>query len=133
VLRFVTEVSSPEKAALALEASLRGEVSRFDLVLLGLGADGHTASLFPGTEALDETVRLAVATRVEKLDAWRLTLTLPVVNAGRDVVFLVVGSDKAEALRRVLERDPSVPASRVRPGGGRLTFFLDREAAARLP
>ena len=133
MLRFVTEVSTPDAAAAALEASLRGTVPRFDLVLLGLGADGHTASLFPGSAALDECHRLAVATWVEKLDAWRLTLTLPVLNAGREVVFLVAGPDKAEAIRRVVAGDPAVPAARVRPADGRLTILVDRQAASRLP
>jgi len=133
VLRFVTEISTPEKTATAFEASLRADVPRFDLVLLGLGADGHTASLFPGSPALGACERLAVAVRVEKLDAWRLTLTLPTLNAGREIVFLVAGDDKAEALRRVLAGDLTAPAAHVRPVDGRLTFLVDRAAAARIP
>lgn len=105
---------------------------RFDLVLLGLGAEGHTASLFPGSAALKETKRLAVAAWVEALEAWRITLTLPVLNNASEVAFLVSGAEKAEALRSVLEgpSDPSHwPAQAIQPTSGRLVFFVDQEAA----
>ena len=109
-----------------------GEVPRFDLVLLGLGADGHTASLFPGNEALKETQRLAVAAWVPQMEAWRVTLTIPVFNNAAEVMFLVSGAGKAEALRAVLEGPEDSarwPAQSVRPWRGRRRFFVDQDAA----
>jgi 6-phosphogluconolactonase len=105
-------------------------VPRFDLILLGMGPDGHTASLFPGTPALDNTTDLVTAVHLAPTAAgaahaaWRVTLTLPVINAARHVVFLVAGADKAEPLRRVLAGDPTLPASRVRPSNGTLTWLV---------
>ncbi len=111
------------------------EWPRLDHILLGMGDDGHTASLFPGTEALHET-RLWVASNwVEKLGAWRVTLTAPAINAARCVTFLVNGATKAERLREVLkgERDPArLPSQLIRPSDGLLEWFVDHEAAARL-
>ena len=111
------------------------EWPRLDLVLLGMGDDGHTASLFPGTKALDES-RLWVASNwVEKLGAWRVTLTAPVINAARHVTFLVNGAGKAGRLLEVLkgERDPSrLPSQIIQPSDGNLEWFVDREAASRL-
>jgi 6-phosphogluconolactonase len=127
----------PEEAAQVYEAELRecfGEidVTGFDLVLLGLGADGHTASLFPGTEALKEQGRWVVANDVETLETTRLTLTLPAINAAEDVAFIVSGERKREILRRVLlapDPDaPSLPAQRVQPREGRLIWMMDRAA-----
>jgi len=110
-----------------------GAMPAFDMILLGLGEDGHTASLFPGTPAVDEGERLVVANPVRQLGSTRLTLTLPVINAAREVWFLVTGSGKADAVRRVVrERDMSLPASRVRPAEGRCCWLLDRQAAAGL-
>ena len=105
---------------------------RFDLVLLGLGSDGHTASLFPGSAALKETKRLVVAAWVEALQAWRITLTLPVLNNASEVAFLVSGEEKTEALRNVLEgpADPGRwPAQAIQPVGGSRLFFVDQAAA----
>jgi 6-phosphogluconolactonase len=96
-----------------------------------MGADGHTASLFPGTAAVRERERSAVAVRVEKLDAWRVTLTLPVINAARHVIFLVSGDAKAHALARVHAGEP-LPAAMVQPADGQLTWLVDRNAAAEL-
>jgi 6-phosphogluconolactonase len=109
-------------------------VPRFDLVLLGLGPDGHTASLFPGTTALDETHRLVCAPFVPKFGARRMTLTYPVLNAAREILFLVTGSEKAEPLAAVISRagDPPLPAARVQPRDGTRVFFTDAAAAARL-
>jgi 6-phosphogluconolactonase len=106
-------------------------IPRFDVVLLGLGTDGHTASLFPGADALAETRRLAVATRGPVPPVERVTLTLPVLNHAACVVFLVSGADKAGIVRAVLEdsRDPPLPAQRVRPVG-RLVWLLDAAAGA---
>ncbi|OIO98460.1 MAG: 6-phosphogluconolactonase [Anaerolineae bacterium CG2_30_64_16] len=111
---------------------------RFDLILLGMGADGHTASLFPGMPALGERWRLVTATAVPA-DVHpavpRITLTLPVLNAGREVLFLGAGANKAEAVRAVLagpKPAEPLPARRVRPRTGTLTWLLDEAAAAGL-
>lgn len=132
----------PEAAAVAYAADLSssfhltpGEMPRFDLVLLGMGPDGHTASLFPHTEALAVHDRLAVANRIPQLRADRITLTLPVLNAAREVLLLVTGADKAEALAQVLEGQPDperLPSQSIRPAKGRLTWLVDRAAASRL-
>lgn len=137
-----TESGDPEAAAARYEEALRqffpapeGEMPHFDLVLLGLGADGHTASLFPGSPALDEHDRLVVATYVPKLSAWRLTLTPPLLRGARHVLFLVAGLDKASALREVLEGpyDPyRLPAQLVQPDEGDLTWLVDEAAASLL-
>jgi 6-phosphogluconolactonase len=127
----------PDDAAAAYEEQLRaafGEgVPRLDLVLLGLGPDAHTASLFPGDPALDERERPAVGVETPGMAPLvsRVTLTLPVVNAARDVVFLVSGEDKAEAVARAFDgpADPGAPASLVRPAPGTLTLLLDPGAA----
>jgi len=108
---------------------------RFDLVLLGLGPDGHTASLFPGTAALDERHALVVAQFVPQQDEWRLTLTLPALTSARHVAFLVTGADKAQTVAEVFGRAPHHgvhPAERVVPTGGTRAVFLDAEAAALL-
>lgn len=115
-----------------LETALGPEL-RFDLILLGMGVDGHTASLFPGSEALDEEDRTVVAVHAADLDVpERVTLTLPLINAARDVLFLVTGSAKARTLARVWANVP-LPAARVQPKDGALQWFVDRDAAARLP
>jgi 6-phosphogluconolactonase len=142
VHRMWGEEPDPRRAAadydrvLAAEFRLSpGGLPRFDLALLGVGRDGHTASLFPGSPALLETSRLAVATFVEHLRAYRLTLTLPVLNEARAILFLVGGRDKAEIVRAVLDSDSAndqLPARRVRPRDGRTTWLIDRAAAALL-
>ena len=135
---FPTAGLEPAEAAAAYEETIRsvlGSSPRFDLVLLGMGDDGHTASLFPGTAALGERTALAVANHVPKLDATRLTLTVPVLNAGRDVVFLVGGAGKAATLAAVLEgpdRPEELPAQLIRPTDGRLLWLVDRDASTRL-
>lgn len=127
----------PQQAAVDYEKRLRAffgeDAVRFDLVLLGMGDDGHTASLFPGTAALDETERLVVANHVPQQDSWRLTLTYPAINNAANVTFLVAGADKAEALRDVLEGPPDqYPAQRVQPVNGSLLWLVDDAAAAQL-
>ncbi|HEX5386606.1 MAG TPA: 6-phosphogluconolactonase [Gemmatimonadales bacterium] len=125
----------PTGAAAAYDRLLRDMPGRFDLVLLGMGADGHTASLFPGHAAVRERVRLALAERMEPVDMWRVTLTPPAFNAARDVLFLVAGAGKAETLARVLEapREPELlPAQSIAPAQGELTWLVDAQAAARL-
>ena len=129
----------PEQAAKFYEEDLRGffedeAVPRLDLVMLGIGGDGHTASLFPGTPALDVVDRLAVENPVEKLETVRITLTIPVINSARSVNFLVAGEDKAGALREILAGDGdshTYPAKLVRPEGGAL-WMMDGEAAESL-
>ena len=106
-------------------------IPRFDLVLLGMGADGHTASLFPGRASLDEAQRLVL--RVDdapKPPPCRVTFTLPLVNAARHVALLVTGKEKAAALSRVLLEDAALPAARVRPTSGTLTILADAGAAS---
>jgi 6-phosphogluconolactonase len=106
----------------------------FDLILLGLGEDGHTASLFPGTAALGETARWVTANHVPKLESDRLTMTFPVLNAGRRVVFLCAGESKAPVLQNIF--DPAAksdyPAGKISPQGS-LTWLLDDAAASKLP
>lgn len=105
----------------------------FDLILLGMGADGHTASLFPGSPALAETRRWVVANEVATLGATRLTFTLPLLNAARAVLFLVAGADKASRLEQVVKRTaPAWPAQLVRPHGADPEWLVDAEAASRL-
>ncbi|MBF0506454.1 MAG: 6-phosphogluconolactonase [Nitrospirae bacterium] len=105
-------------------------IPEFDLIMLGMGADGHTASLFPGKRGCLKTVHLACAVDLDNDRHDRITLTLPVINNARMVVFLVSGKAKASALRDVAEgRDRHLPASRVKPGEGRLLFLADAEAA----
>ena len=112
-----------------------GPPPAFDLILLGMGPDGHTASLFPDTAALDETTRWVVVNHVPKFAADRLTMTYPILNGAREVLFLVAGADKADRLVEVLEGPPDprrLPSQRVRPANGLLAWYVDRQAAARL-
>jgi len=137
-----TEAADPETAASQYEETLRrcfatpeGVAPRFDLILLGLGADGHTASLFPESPALDEKQRLVAATFVPKLGAWRLTLTPPILRAARHIIFLISGRDKASPLRDVRQGpyDPHrLPAQLARPQEGDLTWLADEAAASLL-
>ncbi|MBZ5506840.1 MAG: 6-phosphogluconolactonase [Acidobacteriia bacterium] len=106
---------------------------RFDLVFLGLGDDGHTASLFPGSAALSETSRRVAANWVEKFQCFRLTFTFPVLNHAAEVVFLVSGAAKAEILNDVLKPAPKkYPAQSVHPEDGRLLWLADQDAASLL-
>ena len=110
---------------LDLIATQRGEpIYRHDLILLGLGDDGHTASLFPGTPALEETIRQVGANFVPRLNAWRLTFTFPLINHARHVLFLVGAAKSPGLIERVLEGDPQFPASRVNPIAGELTWII---------
>ncbi|HEY2989861.1 MAG TPA: 6-phosphogluconolactonase [Candidatus Binatia bacterium] len=130
----------PEAAAAAYERTIRdffrlgvSSWPRFDLIFLGLGDDGHTASLFPGAAARQETRRLVVATYVEKLKTHRITLTLPALNRAANICFLVVGENKAPMVRKALrEKSAQLPAAQIAPVDGRLAWFLDEAAASAL-
>jgi 6-phosphogluconolactonase len=124
------EAGAAAYAALTLEHL--GPEPRWDLLLLGLGPDAHTASLFPSKPEKDETSRLVVGVPEAGMEPQvpRITLTLPAINAARHVVFLVTGESKREAVRRAfVDEDPASPAARVRPPAGELTVLLDPAAA----
>ena len=133
----------PDEAAARYESELRNnfhlegaESPRFDLVALGIGGDGHTASIFPHTEAVHEISRLVTANHVPQREAWRVTLTWPVINHARSVFFLAAGEDKASILNEVLTGpcDPErLPSQLIWPASCILTFILDKAAAALLP
>ena len=129
----------PEAAADLYEVDLRNafpdELPRFDLIFLGLGEDGHTASLFPQTVALNESERWVVANHVAHLGVWRITLTAPVLNHARVVAFLVTGEKKADALYTVLHGDyqpNDTPAQMIHPTAGRVVWLVDAAAAQKL-
>lgn len=129
----------PKEAANVYEGRLKQffqqKSPRFDLVLLGLGDDGHTASLFPDTKALSETQRWVTANYVRKLSAWRLTMTARLINQAANVAFLVSGDGKAQALQRVLAgrfSPKEIPAQMIRPERGQLRWLVDAGAAALL-
>ena len=124
----------PATAAAAYGATLRA-LARIDLVLLGLGEDGHTASLFPGGAAVHERTRWVMAARATAASMWRITLTPAVINAAAEVLFLVSGGAKAGILRRVLEgprRPQELPAQSIAPSNGRVRWYVDAAAAADL-
>jgi 6-phosphogluconolactonase len=133
----------PQAAAHRYESVLRNnfrlegaQSPRFDLVALGMGPDGHTASLFPHTAAIHETGLIATANHVPQMDTWRVTLTWPVINAARSVFFLIAGADKAEVLNDVLTGPRDVerlPSQLIQPSSGILTLILDKAAASLLP
>lgn len=142
-IHFVkTKEGNPETSALHYEEELtsffglrKGQMPRFDLMLLGLGIDGHTSSLFPNTSAVAETKRLVVSNDIPDIEEPRVTLTFPVINHAAAVFFLVSGSEKSEILHTVLEgglRDVMLPAQRVRPKDGSLHWFVDKAAASLL-
>jgi len=141
VHRILGEKSSAQEAAAAYESQLRSffelandELPRLDLVLLGMGADGHTASIFPGSEVLQEKQRLVAAPWVEKLHTYRITMTLPVLNNASNVLFLVSGDDKAAILNEVINGERGrFPAQSIYPSNGSLTWLLDEAAGSKLP
>ncbi len=111
-----------------------GRFPTFDLIFLGMGADGHIASLFPGQAVLDERKRLIVAVKGGDPDVNRLTLTLPALNRARQIVFLISGKEKAETLKTVFENDQArLPVQKIHALDGELTWLLDRESASLLP
>ena len=114
---------------LDLFAKQRGEhVYQHDLILLGLGDDGHIASLFPGTAGLEETTRRVIANFVPKFNSWRLTFTFLVINHARQICFLVDAANKADLIERVLRGDPQLPASRVKAAAGDVTWILGQSS-----
>ena len=156
VFRVKAENPDADAAAADYEAQLRsffelkaGEFPRFDLILLGMGPDGHTASLFPDSEGLKERSRLVVANWVEKFKTHRITFTFPVLNRAAEVMFLASGPDKSEILSQVLggkadqgmagedkagdKTTPLLPAQQVQPENGKLLWMLDEAAASKLP
>jgi 6-phosphogluconolactonase len=140
--RMASEDPDPESAASAYELTLRGlfdlkegERPSFDLLILGMGADGHTASLFPGSPALRERTRLVVAPWVETLGAFRITLSMPVLTSAVRTLVLVAGPEKAAALRDVFEGPhlpERFPAQGLRDARGTVTWLADRAAASAL-
>jgi 6-phosphogluconolactonase len=144
VHRMEAERADRDEAAREYEATLArvfrisasGEPPAFDLILLGMGPDGHTASLFPETKALDETTRWVVVNYVPKFNTYRMTLTRPVLNRAWEVMFLVAGADKAERLVEVLTGPPDLkrlPSQSIKPVFGKLLWYVDKAAAANLP
>jgi 6-phosphogluconolactonase len=140
-VRRIEGERGPDEGANAYERELReafgDQLPRFDLLLLGLGPDAHCASLFPNQSSLDERERLVVGVERPGLAPWipRVTLTVPVINAAREVVFLVAGAEKAAAVERAFAGKPDrdAPASLIAPASGAMTVLLDPAAAGRLP
>jgi len=140
--RVMPELGGAAKAANAYEAELKaffalekGRFPRFDLVFLGMGEDGHTASIFPSSEILHEKTRLVAAPWVAKINAFRITLTPPVINNSACTIFLIAGDEKAGAVQKVLEGPylpEQYPAQIVRPESGELIWMFDRAAASLL-
>ncbi|MBI1819222.1 MAG: 6-phosphogluconolactonase [Nitrospirae bacterium] len=136
--RIKTELENPEEAAIAYEKSLRtffkiegAGFPQFDLVILGVGNDGHTASLFPGSKALNEKKKWVAAPFVEKLKATRISLTFPVLNRAAHILVLATGKEKREILNAVFNgsgKAPGFPIQRIRPAEGFLTLMIDQEA-----
>lgn len=130
---------NPQNAASEYESVVRAFLEQnppgFDLTLLGMGDDGHAASLFPGTNAINEKERWVVAHHVKKLDAWRLTMSPPLLNRSENIMFVVSGSSKAAALHQVIEGDfqpMRYPAQIIRPDNQMLTWVVDSAAAEEL-
>jgi len=123
-----------EMMSLFTGAMRSGGFPRFDAILLGMGPDGHTASLFPGSAGLEEKERWVVANWVEKFKTYRITFTFPVLNAAEAVLLLVAGADKADMLHEVLvTKRTTYPVMQVQPANGIKVWMLDRAAAARVP
>ncbi len=140
VFRMAGNLPDANQAASIYEQALReffhpapGQFPRFDFILLGIGPDGHTASLFPGTKALEEKQHFVVGNWVEQHSTWRITLTYPVLNNAANVMFLVEGSGKAEIVRKALkDAGANLPCQGVHPENGELMWYLDQAAAAKL-
>jgi len=139
IFRWQTEANNARETAESYERKIKeffnlseNEFPRFDLILLGMGDDGHTASLFPHTEALRETSKIAVSNKVGKLNTTRLTLTFPVINRAANIMFLVAGESKSAVLRAVLQGEfmpDEFPSQSVKPVAGNIFWMLDEKAA----
>ena len=136
---MLTDTKRTEESALRYEKNIKeffelpaDSFPQFDFVLLGIGEDGHTASLFPLTHQLKEQSRMVIAGRYPKVKFERISLTLPVLNNAGYVAFLVTGEKKAKIIKRVLNKEAIYPAAQVRPIKGKLSFFIDKEASAQL-
>ena len=139
IFRWQTELDNADITAKDYERKIKkkfdlaeNEFPRFDLILLGMGADGHTASLFPFSEALRETEQITAANYLEKLNTTRLTLTFPTINNARNIIFLVAGAEKAEILHEVLEGESQpekLPAQNINPKDGNLFWLLEENVA----
>lgn len=140
VFRIAGELPDAEQAALLYQNTLLDqfrpaldEFPRFDLMLQGIGGDGHTASLFPGTKALEEQKRFVVGNWVEQHSTWRITVTYPVINNAANVMFLVDGSGKAEIVKKALQESSArLPCQGVLPRNGNLMWYLDQAAGSKL-
>jgi 6-phosphogluconolactonase len=142
VHRVKAEIGDPGLVAKEYEREIRRifhpgplEFPRFDMILLGMGADGHTASLFPGSALLEETERFVVAGWVESMRSWRVSMTAPLINNAACVIVLVAGAEKASALHQALHGpyEPSrLPIQLIEPRDGQLIWLVDREAAGGL-
>ena len=141
VFRVPAENPDADAAASDYEKQLRqffdlkaGEFPCFDLILLGIGPDGHTASLFPDSKALDEQSHLVVANWVAKFNTHRITFTFPVLNQAAEVMFMACGADKADMVHQILEgkNTPPFPSQRIQPSNGKLLWMLDELAATKL-
>jgi 6-phosphogluconolactonase len=141
IFRMPGELPDANQGAALYEEKLRelfrvapGEFPRLDFILLGMGPDGHTASLFPGTKALEEKDRLVVGNWVEQHSTYRITLTFPVLNHATNVMFMISGSGEKPGMVRKVLRDPTanLPCQRVQPLDGELMWYLDQQAASKL-
>ena len=141
IFRIPADDADPERAADSYEGTIRRAfdveegMPRFDLIFLGMGPDGHTASLFPGTTALHVLDRVVVSNWVEKFNTHRITLTAPAINAARNIAFIAGGADKAETLKGVLEgpyQPDTYPSQLIKPKDGSLLWMIDEAAAAQL-
>lgn len=129
-----TSLANPAGAADKYEKGISAyfEKPEFDLILLGLGDDGHTASLFPRTKALEEKEKLVIANWVEKFKTWRITFTYPLLNAAKNVIFLAAGEGKSGVVKEILQEKKPYPAALVKPNSGKLFWLLDKQAASQL-
>jgi 6-phosphogluconolactonase len=135
IYRWQTELETPEKVAADYAEKIDNIAPTFDLILLGMGNDGHTASLFPHTKALAQNDKTAVENWVEKLNTWRFTLTFKTINNARNIIFLVKGEDKADVLHEVLHGEfcpDKLPSQNIKPENGKLLWLSAENAVKSL-